>query len=55
MGCSDVKATSLNPEQAGVLLALLFGDKERLEKGEAERFRSLGVMHVFAIMLRYFM
>ncbi|KKM11005.1 hypothetical protein SY88_10745 [Clostridiales bacterium PH28_bin88] len=40
---------ALPAEQAGVLLALLFGDKERLEKGEVERFRALGVMHVFAV------
>ncbi|MEW6661301.1 MAG: DNA internalization-related competence protein ComEC/Rec2 [Bacillota bacterium] len=40
---------ALPAEQAGVLLALLFGDKERLEKGEVERFRDLGVMHVFAV------
>ncbi|KKM11001.1 hypothetical protein SY88_10725 [Clostridiales bacterium PH28_bin88] len=39
---------TLPAEQAGVLLALLFGDKERLEKGEVERFRALGLMHVFA-------
>ncbi|GAW93464.1 DNA internalization-related competence protein ComEC/Rec2 [Calderihabitans maritimus] len=39
----------LPPQQARILRAVLFGDKEVLEDGEQERFLRAGVMHIFAV------
>lgn len=41
--------TSAMPQrEAGILQALLFGDKEQLEENDLQTFKNLGVMHVFA-------
>jgi len=41
--------TSAMPQrEAGILQALLFGDKEQLEENDLQTFKDLGVMHVFA-------
>lgn len=34
---------------AGILQALLFGNKEQLDQNDVETFRTLGVLHVFAV------
>ncbi|SMB92897.1 competence protein ComEC [Thermanaeromonas toyohensis ToBE] len=41
--------SALPPRFSGLLLALLFGDKEKLEQGDVDVFKTLGVMHVFAV------
>ncbi|MGI9950830.1 DNA internalization-related competence protein ComEC/Rec2 [Moorellaceae bacterium AZ2] len=40
---------ALPPREAGLLQALLFGDKEQLEEDDSDTFQSLGVFHLFAV------
>lgn len=40
---------ALPPRSSGLLLALLFGDKEKLEQEDVDVFKTLGVMHVLAV------
>ncbi|MGB9661541.1 MAG: DNA internalization-related competence protein ComEC/Rec2 [Moorellaceae bacterium] len=40
---------ALPPREAGILQALLFGDKEHLEQNDVETFSTLGVLHIFAV------
>ncbi|MHB1128130.1 MAG: ComEC/Rec2 family competence protein, partial [Bacillota bacterium] len=39
----------LPPRQAGVMLALLLGDRERLDGQQVDLYRTLGVMHIFSV------
>ncbi|MHB1420804.1 MAG: ComEC/Rec2 family competence protein [Bacillota bacterium] len=41
--------STLPSQQAGVLLALLFGDQERLDDEQVDLYRTLGVMHIFSV------
>ncbi|MCG0277572.1 MAG: DNA internalization-related competence protein ComEC/Rec2 [Thermanaeromonas sp.] len=41
--------SALPPRFSGLLLALLFGDKEKLEQEDVDVFKTLGVMHVLAV------
>lgn len=43
-----VFSLALTQREAGILQALLFGDKEQLEENDIAVFKDLGVMHVFA-------
>lgn len=45
----QVVLSTLPPREAGLLQALLFGDKEYLEENDADTFQHLGVFHLFAV------
>lgn len=45
----QVFQTTLPPREAGLLQALIFGDREYLEAEVADTFRHLGVFHLFAV------